>query len=309
MILPLKWTQEQLAADANKAREAFRHERLDEPLELYSQQFQKFSILFSALIDRIPELKAAKLDGSIIADLMGDEDHRRAFCYLSAPPISEDDLRTLAEASLSPGTLRRRPEDASRIRDIIFRIMDPHRFPWVMQGRLPNAEEKAAAIVASAALVAARKVETFRRNDAKDRQEQKVKDLLVKLGFTEVKKRKIPTAAQAPKPSEFMGEAALAGAKADVIATLSDGRILAIECKVSNSAVNSYKRLVHDTGGKATIWYDQLGRANVLAMAVMSGVFSPANCMTVQNDKNVFLFWDFRLEDLAQFIENTRKST
>lgn len=288
------------------ARERFRHERLDEPLELYAQHFATFSRVFGVLVDRIPELQVPQLDANIIADLMGDPNNRRAFCYLTAPPISEDDLKTLAEASLAAGTLRADREQAMRLRDIVFRILDPHRFPWVIEGRDPLPAERSAAIVASAALVAARKVETFRRNDAKDRQENKVKELLIDLGFAEEPKRPIPAAAAAPARGSFMGETPLAGAKADVVATLHDGRIMAIECKVSNSAVNSYKRIVHDTGGKATIWYRELGRANVIASAVLSGVFSSANCLSVQDDKDVFLFWDFRLEDLRAFIMRVR---
>jgi hypothetical protein len=189
------------------------------------------------------------------------------------------------------------------VRDVVCRILDPHRFPWIGEGRDPAPEERSAAIVASAALVAAKNVEMFRRMDAKNRQEGAVKQLLSDLGFDEIKTRPIPNGSAAPNPGEFMGETPLAGAKADVVARLHDGRILAIECKVSNSAVNSYKRLVHDTGGKATIWYRELGRANVIAAAVLNGVFSPANCESVQNDKDVALFWDHRLDDLRQFVE------
>lgn len=71
---------------------------------------------------------------------------------------------------------------------------------------------------------------------------------------------------------------------------------------MSNSSVNSYKRIVHDTGGKATIWYQQFGRANMVVTAVLSGVFSPANLEHVQNDKDVFLFWAHRLGDLKSFL-------
>ena len=280
---------------------------MDEPLELYSEHFENFSKIFGDLVDRIPEFRNPKIDAKVIADLMRNDDSRRAFCYLTAPPISEDDLRTLVDASIAPTRLEQHPDNAKKLRDIIFRILDPHRFPWVGENRDPKPHERSAAIIASAALVSAKKVETFRRNDAKDRQEEKVKDLLRGLDFKEIKKRDIPNAAAAPAAGEFMGETPLAGAKADVVATLPDGRILAIECKVSNSAVNSYKRIVHDTGGKATIWYDQLGRANVLASAVLSGVFSPANCETVHNDKGVYLFWDHRLDDLRDFISSMLK--
>jgi hypothetical protein len=64
---------------------------------------------------------------------------------------------------------------------------------------------------------------------------------------------------------------------------------MAIECKVSNSTVNSYKRLVHDTGGKAAHWYNQLGRAQVIPCAVLSGVYGTANLADVQENKGVYL--------------------
>jgi len=309
MTSPQKWTKQQLQDDAETAIGRFRHERLDEPLALYNQHFTAFSALFSSLIDQIPELKKAKFDAQLIADIMGDDDTRRAFCCLTAPPISEDDLKTLAQASLSPARLLAEPDSARRIRDIAFRIPDPHRFPWLAGDRAPTKEEKKVAIVASAALVAARKVETFRRNDAKDRQEGGVKDTLRGLGFEEIKKCVIPTAAAGPGSGQFMGETPVAGAKADVVAGLPDGRLMIIECKVSNSSVNSYKRIVHDTGGKATIWHREIGRANIVVSAVLNGVFSVANLEHVQNDKDVFLFWDHRLADLEAFVKVTKATT
>lgn len=79
-----------------------------------------------------------------------------------------------------------------------------------------------------------------------------------------------------------------------------------IECKVSNSSVNSYKRVVHDTGGKASTLYAKLGTASTIPCAVLGGVFSRANLETVQNDLDVFLFWQHRLDDLADYIRSVR---
>ena len=122
----------------------------------------------------------------------------------------------------------------------------------------------------------------------------------------EVRAREIPIVTAAPKPGQFCGESRLAGTRADVIARLRDGRVMAIECKVSNSAVNSYKRLVHDTGGKAAHWYDQLGRAQVIPVAVLSGVYNTTNLKDVQENKGVYLFWQHRLTDLAAFVKRVR---
>jgi XamI restriction endonuclease len=87
-------------------------------------------------------MRKRRFDAELIADIMGDDDTRRAFCYLTAPPISEDDLKTLAEASLSPARLLAQPDSATRIRDIVFRILDPPRFPWLGTNRVPTKEEK-----------------------------------------------------------------------------------------------------------------------------------------------------------------------
>lgn len=283
----------------------FRHERLDEPVELYSRHFDEFEVIFDRLIDQFPELRAESFDVSAFAALVAGDATRRALCYLTAPPISDDDLKTLAEASsFTAARLIADPASAARIRDLVFRILDLKRFPWVGEGRAPTEIERKAAVIASAALVAARKVETFRRGDAKERQESHVKDLLRRLDFVEVPRRSVLSAAHAPRAGEFMGETPVTGAKADVVAGLHDGRTLIIECKVSNSSVNSYKRIVHDTGGKATIWYQQFGRANMVVGAVLAGVFNPNNLEHVQNDKEVFLFWEHRYADLENFVRN-----
>lgn len=122
----------------------------------------------------------------------------------------------------------------------------------------------------------------------------------------EVKAKEIPILTAAPAPGHFCGETRLAGTRADVVVHLKDGRVMPIECKVSNSTVNSYKRLVHDTGGKAAHWYNQLGRAQVIPTAVLSGVYGTANLEDVQENKGVYLFWQHRLGDLAAFVKKIK---
>ena len=62
-----------------------------------------------------------------------------------------------------------------------------------------------------------------------------------------------------------------------------------IECKVSNSSVNSYKRLIKEACEMANTWYNNLGVAQVVPAVVLGGVFSPANCEKAQNEKRVAL--------------------
>jgi hypothetical protein len=295
-----------LIGDAEVARAAFRNERLNEPLDLYNKFFGQFAAIFAKLIDQLPSIVRSPVDAGLIAELLDSKNKQKAFRYLTAPPISADDLVTVADATLTPSRLCVAPGEAMRVRDTVLTILDPHRFPWVNAGRRPTSKEKHTAIVASAALAAAREVETHRRNTSKEAQEQAVKDLLAGIGFNEVATREIPMLTAAPNLGEYCGETRLAGTRADIVARLRDGRVMAIECKVSNSAVNSYKRVVHDTGGKAATWYRELGSAQVIPAAVLSGVFNPTNLVDVQDDKGVALFWQHRLNDLAQFVKQAK---
>lgn len=301
--LPRRWSELQLEADAATAKSAFRHERLLEPLDLYNQFFTTFANIFRSLIDKLPHVSGDPVDAGLIADLVEGRDAQKAFRYLTAPPISEDDLETVADAALTPSRLRTDPESAKRIRDTVLTIIDPHRFPWIKQDRRPSNDERERAVIASAALAASSDVGATRRNTSKEAQEKAVKDLLASLGMKEVKAKEIPILTDAPAPGHFCGETRLASTRADVVARLKDGRVLAIECKVSNSTVNSYKRLVHDTGGKAAHWYRELGHAQVIPTAVLSGVYGTANLQDVQDKMGVYLFWQHRLGDLAAFVK------
>jgi hypothetical protein len=292
--------------NATESRRLFRYQRLQEPLDLYNQFFVKFADLFGTLIDKLPALAGEPIDAELLSELVNGRDTQKAFRYLTAPPISADDLMTVADATLTASRLRTDPASAARVRDTVLAIVDPHRFPWISERRLPTTTERTVAIVASSALAAARDVETSRRSTSKEAQEQKVKEALISTGMTETKSREIPMLTSAPAPGEFCGETRLAGTRADVVARLRDGRVMAIECKVSNSAVNSYKRVVHDTGGKATTWYSQLGRAQVVPAAVLSGVFTAGNLQDVQDNRGVFLFWEHRLSDLASFVSSAK---
>lgn len=282
----------------------FRRERLDEPLERYTEYFNTFAALFGPMIDQLPALAADPVDLQLIIQLVSGKDQKKAFRYLAAPPISDDDLEALAEASVGPVIFRRDPEAATRVRNIVLAVLDPHRFPWMIDPkRVPTPEERASAIAASSALAAAREVETKRRNMSKDVQERAVKDVLLAEGFVEVAKRPIPMLTTAPAPGEFCGESEIAGTRADIVVRLHDGRVLAIECKVSNSGVNSYKRLIHEAAGKAGTWYRVLGTAQIVSGAVLSGVFTTANLERAQ-ERELFLFWQHRLDDLATFVRN-----
>lgn len=296
---------QQLQEDAERAKAVFRHERLEETLESYSRLFDTFVPVFRSIIDKLPMLAAGKLDPDTLADMLRDKNHRTAFRYLTAPPISDDDLKTLADARLSALALRTDPDQARRVRDVVSRIIDPHRFPWIGEARSPADCELQCAILASASMAAAKQVETSRRNEAKKSQEARVKDVLQALGFKAVPSRDILLLDRAPNPGEFCGESKLGDTRADLVIRLPDRRVMAIECKVSNSAVNSFKRVNHEAVGKAVKWLRAFGDRATVPSAVLSGVFNPSNLEAAQR-AGLSLFWVFRLDDLADFIKATK---
>lgn len=304
MKKPPYWTIEELTDCAAAARAAFRDERLQEPLERWKKTFDESRTQFHRLFDEYNLANPKDLSPEQVADIfqqqLGD-----ALRYLAGPPISADDLKVLAEASLAPGVLANDAEQAQRILDTIMVAIDPRRFPWVSQDRAPTENEKSAAILASTALLTAQRVSTERRNEGKDLQENAVKDFLVSIGFTEVPVRNIRTLTDAPDFGQFCSETMVGSRKADIPVRLYDGRLMPIECKVSNSSTNSVKRINNDAAVKAGIWHREFGTNQVVPTAVLTGVFKVHNLEQAQHG-GLTLFWAHDLGELGKFIESTK---
>src|SRR5207249_1486058 len=96
---------------------------------------------------------------------------------------------------------------------------------------------------------------------------------LLEANFSKVKTRRVRVLADAPAPGEFCRESMLGNRKADFILTLWDKRVMPIECKVSNSATNSVKRLNNDAAVKAVAWRHDFGATQIVPAAVLSGVY------------------------------------
>lgn len=304
-IPAVRWTGEQLQEDRVAAISAFRRQRLEEPIETYGELFDEERAVMEDLLESTVDL--SQLSEEALA-LLSDRDLQDAFRYLAGPPISQDDLLTLVDAeSLSPARLRSDPDLVRRIAEVIRDALDRRRFPWVSEGREPEPAERDAAILASAALAAMRGVETKRRTQGKTAQEAAVRQALLEHGFSLVRipNASAPTLAQAPKPGEFSMEASLAGRKADLIVGLWDHRVMPIECKVSNSSINSIKRLNNDATAKAEGWIKDLGEVQIVPAAVLSGVYSLHSLEDAQR-RGLTLFWAHRLRDLVVWIDSTQ---
>lgn len=302
MIDPPLWTSEQLDVERAKSSAAFSDERLEEPLEDYLEAFDRYQGHVEEVLESTVDL--ADFENAAL-DILCDPRLQEAFRYLAAPPISADDLKVLADAkSLNARRLRNAPADVQRLIGVVRQVLDRRRFAWVVEGREPTEAERNAAVMASAALMAASRTQTSRRNKGKERQEAAVRDALRALGFTEVSSRTIPNISHAPSPGEFCGESCLGTRKGDIIVRLWDHRVMPIECKVSNSSTNSVKRLNNDAAVKAASWKVDFGLRQVVPCAVLSGVYKLHNLLDAQ-DRGLTIFWAHDLIPLTDWIAAT----
>lgn len=299
-----RWTREELMVDAEAAIAAFREERLNEG-DVWAKHYRQSRAKFERLFDTLAELNPESMTSEKFA-----EAHRmglgEALRYLAGPPFSEDDLAVISDVeSVSGKAFKENPEALRKVFGVVARVLDPYRFPWVASRSAPTEQQREAALLASSVLLAAQRMATARRNEAKERQESKVKDYLRGIGFQEVKPATITALGKGPQDMQFCGECKLGVRKADVVARLHDGRLLPIECKVSNSAVNSVKRVNNDAAAKAEYWRDAFGKTQIIPTAVLAGVFNVMNLEQVQT-RGLTLIWSHDLDKLGALIESTR---
>lgn len=302
MIFPPRWNEEQLHVERDRAQDIFRQERIQEPLEDYLEAFDRYQSTVEELLETTIDLST--LDEAALAVLTAPG-LLEAFRYLAGPPISKDDLKVLSDAVLSPGRLKGNPEMVKRVIGVVRTGLDRRRFPWIAERREPTETERSAAVLASAALMATSRVGTARRNVSKERQEGLVQSALIGAGMSLVPNREVATISQAPGPGEFCRESLLGKRKADIIIGLYDRRIIAAECKVSNSSTNSVKRLNNDAAAKAEVWLEEFGRANVVPCAILGGVYKIHNLLDAQN-RGLALFWAHDLATMVNWIQSTR---
>ena len=289
-LSPPVWTLEQFMQGVARGIEIFRDERLSEAREDYSSHFNEAQSAVEDLLELSTDLATlTQTGGSAVADA----GYLEALRYLAAPPVSFDDLETLS------GVAGRDFENQWPIVvGTILALVDTHRFPWVVDGREPTEAERRAAVVSTAAQIAARRILTARANESKNAQEELVKAALRAAGLDEVRPRVISTLRTAPRPGEFCGESMLGSRKADLVVSLWDDRVLAIECKVSNSKINSVKRVKNDAAVKAKLWIQEFGDRLIVPAAVIAGVYHPPNLLSAQHD-GLTIWWS---HDIAQMI-------
>lgn len=217
--------------------------------------------------------------------------------YFCAPPVSEEDLWTLVGKKFKnvPAT------HAEKTAQAFAALLDARRAPWLEQNRAPTSAEAELATFSTALLLAHESFKTGRRGISSKAQETEVSEALEKAGMTfDISRGPIVDLDILPRHA-FSRERKVAGAKCDLPIRLGDGRLLALECKVSNGPKNSWKRLQREVGGKADTWRREFG-ARVVTGALLAGVFDLTCVRRSQEEQGVAIFWQHDLGPLLKFV-------
>ena len=300
---PPRWSVEQLDGAVEAAMDSFRRERGEEPVDQYRDYLDQYLGTVNDLIELTVDL--LQLHERAV-EVVTEAPLLEALRFCAGPFVSEDDLTVLARTTLSRTRLRKDPEAAARIVDTVLLGLDTQRFPWFIEEREATEPERQAAVLSTAVLLATERTRTLRRSNAKLDQEGAVASALLDAGFRRVPPPStIRTLEDAPGPGEFCHEVDFGGRKADLVIGLWDRRRMPLECKVSNSSTNSYKRVNNDAAVKAVKWLEIFGRDQVVPAALLAGVYKAAPLAEAQAD-GLTLFWAHRLGDLLSWIEETR---
>lgn len=299
---PPRWSDEELQEDRLHSREKFIDERPDRSVECYLEVFEEKEALIENLLALTNDLN--DFSGEIFVE---NPDLVEPARHITGPPISQDNL----DAFVGGKFTRRKNIDADVAEQgatIIAEMVDPERFPWMDEDRTPTDGERALAVKSTAAILADKTAKTDLRNEDSKRQEQAAIARLQSEGLSKKSVGRIDSAEDLDKlpPGTFGHRVDILGSECDIPVRLSDGRLLAIEGKVSNSEVNSIKRLNREVGDKASTWRDEFGDV-VIPAALLSGLYKLNYLKDAQDTKQITIFWDHNLDSLIDFIAKVER--
>jgi len=308
---PQAWTETELERDAEAARKLFVSDRLaslEREQAAYEAGIAAHGQAVHELLARtrdLTKIEARSLEERAVLDIAR---------YIVVPPISLDDLDTLTGAPfggwVGQTTDRGKRPTARAFRaagTIIAERLDRERASWLKGKHTPTAAERDAFARSTASIRTIGAIQTTRRMESAARQEAAARAAAQKARYTAV----TPPATlsdpieQMPPGSYANASRRLADTNMDIPVRLKAEHgtgllFLALEAKVSNSTLNSRKRLL-EVLRKRERW-DASGKLyRFRTGAVLAGVYDVRRLIEAQ-DGGVFVFWEHRLGDLTTFL-------
>jgi hypothetical protein len=320
---PRIWSQGELVHEAQIALDEFVDRRLAEPKGTYATHFKARRKALVRLFRKLSSVDKLSPSVELVRQVISDEEMFAALRYVAGPPVSEDDLGVLVTRSVKGIAKKALTEDDAlpvAVLNLICKMSDPFRFPWIPAGRPPTQREIREAIAMTSALHASQALQTERRGYGRA-VEQRLVMRLETLGYVKViggqgkSKTKAGQPLLVPYPPNgkvtqpnhhpafphFYGECTVYGRKVDLFIALKSGVMIALEAKDSSSALNSKKRLLNDTAAKAKVYLDAAGKNGVINVALLSGVFEVADLAQAQA-AGLYLVWAHDLDEFVAWI-------
>lgn len=321
---PRIWSDAELEADAQQALEEFVVRRLAEPGGKYFDHIAARRKAIFRLFKALADVNPVNPNPDRVRAVLLDAEMFDALRYVAGPPISEDDLGVLVTRDvegLSRSDIKYRDEIPAAVLQLVCKLADPFRFPWIASGRKPTNRELRNAVASTMTMHAAQALQTERRGYGKI-VERRLETRLVELGFRKIaggKKAKkgtnYPPVSTLPlyprkgivsQPSHhptyphFYGECVVYSRKVDLFIALPSGKMIALEAKDSSSGLNSKKRLLNDTAAKAIRYATEAGK-NVISVALLSGVFKISDLKAAQ-EAGLFLVWAHEMDGFIDWV-------
>lgn len=234
--------------------------------------------------------------------------HMLIFRHLLAPPKSQDQFKLLCDVWPKSSETSQRPQApavAQAVASVLAEWMDRNIAPWLAENRRPTHVERELLIERVISFIAPKLTETQKRNRLSAEQEDAVVQLLTSLGWTRLPSVTIDTRAAVP-PKHFMNKTRFATAtttaqEVDIACGFASSYVAAMECKVTNDATNSVKR-VNDVLKKAAAWKAHWG-SFVETAALLQGVIKPEDVQRL-SDEGVRVFWSHDLGAFADWVQS-----
>lgn len=254
-------------------------------------------------------LRASEYLTDIPAALLKSGVHMLAFRHMTAPPISQDQFCLICpewrKATEKSERSRVKPAEAVAIAKVFEVRRSRPLTPWLDSKRMPRSSEIRRLLWEIAPLIASQQIQTIQRTRAAVAQEAAIINLLSKKGWIKKSSSLLDKRAELPHRN-FMHKTRYATAttapqEVDIALGLKNTIVLAMECKVSNDATNSVKR-INDVLKKSAAWKSHWG-SFVKTAALLQGVIAAKDVARLIDD-GVEVFWSHNLTDFEKWIED-----
>lgn len=228
--------------------------------------------------------------------------------HLFAPPISQDQLKLIAPLypkGAEKTWTKLSPAAAAEFQREFLARRDKSLTAWLTTNANPTRRQVKRVIDTVTPMISSQIFNTVRRNRLSDEQEKAVEELLVAKGWTKSPSITVSSPADL-SPLHYMRKTRAKSSKSatkevDIACGVSANLILAMECKVSNDATNSVKR-VSDVLDKAKSWQTHWG-GFIQTAALLQGVIAYKDVFRLTND-NVLVFWSHDLSAFSDWLDS-----